>query len=181
MRNRLIKTVFFGSKHSRESIFFSTLNPRKSARPPHPPTPVRVLTAFGAAGAKANSCGFTQPLWDGCAFNPNLPAANSLIQSTELRAQFNGLKELIDNIPAGPPGEQGPAGSDGGQGPPGNDGNPGEVTNATLAWAIVGTARNPATAAPLGLTVSDPPTAAELQQVVNKIDELIAALFRPPI
>jgi hypothetical protein len=37
-----------------------------AVRPPHSPTPVRVLTVSGAAGAKANYCRFTQPLWDGC-------------------------------------------------------------------------------------------------------------------
>ena len=29
-------------------------------------------------------------------FNPTLPAVNSLVDANELRAQFNGLKDLID-------------------------------------------------------------------------------------
>ena len=36
-------------------------------------------------------------------FDPNLPAPNSRIRSAELRDQFNGLKELIDAVPAGTP------------------------------------------------------------------------------
>jgi hypothetical protein len=49
-------------------------------------------------------------------FDPNLPAPNSRIRSAELRAQFNGLKALIDAVPAGPagpPGVQGPTGAAG--------------------------------------------------------------------
>jgi hypothetical protein len=32
-------------------------------------------------------------------FDPNLPANGSLIRAAELRAQFGGLKELIDAVP----------------------------------------------------------------------------------
>lgn len=41
-----------------------------------------------------------------------------------MRAQFNGLKTLIDEVPAGPPGPSGPAGPDGPQGPEGPSGGP---------------------------------------------------------
>ena len=58
------------------------------------------------------------------AFNPTLPKANSKIRSSELRDQFNGLKEdyeaQIAAIPAGPKGKPGP------QGPPGEKGDPGD-------------------------------------------------------
>jgi hypothetical protein len=33
------------------------------------------------------------------------PVNGSLISAAELRGQFNGLKALLDAIPAGPPGE----------------------------------------------------------------------------
>ena len=65
-----------------------------------------------------------------------------------------------------------PRGIDGANGPPG------EVTNATLAAEIAGTARNPSGVAPLNMTVSDPPTAAEVQAIANKVDELRAAALR---
>jgi hypothetical protein len=58
------------------------------------------------------------------------------------------------------------------------DGAPGEVTNATLAAEIAGTARNPSGVAPLNMSVSDPPTAAEVQAIANKVDELRAAALR---
>jgi hypothetical protein len=37
-------------------------------------------------------------------FDPTKPANTSPISSAELRNQFNGLKDLIDAVPAGPPG-----------------------------------------------------------------------------
>jgi hypothetical protein len=64
------------------------------------------------------------------------------------------------------------AGSGSPQGPPG------EVTNAALSVAIAGTSSNSNGVALLGLVVSDPPTQAEVQQIVGKLDELINALRR---
>ena len=55
-------------------------------------------------------------------FNPSLPANGAPVVSPELRAQFNGLKDLID---AGIPGPQGPQGNPGPQGVPGPQGDPG--------------------------------------------------------
>lgn len=54
----------------------------------------------------------------------------------------------------------------------------GEVTLEQLGSAIAGTARNPESVTPLGLVVSDPPTQAEVQQIVDKLDALINALRR---
>ena len=36
------------------------------------------------------------------AFDPTLPANSALVSAPELRSQFNGLKQLIDDIPDGP-------------------------------------------------------------------------------
>ncbi|MEQ1747847.1 MAG: hypothetical protein ABL974_00385 [Prosthecobacter sp.] len=68
-------------------------------------------------------------------YDPNIPATNAELTSVMFRGQFQGLKQLIDGIPAGPqgpPGAQGPAGDPGGpqgpqgiQGPTGNDGGTG--------------------------------------------------------
>ena len=52
-------------------------------------------------------------------FDPTKPAFGSPDSSAEMRAQFNGLKDLMDAIPAGPPGPQGDPGPQGTQGPPG--------------------------------------------------------------
>jgi hypothetical protein len=58
-------------------------------------------------------------------FNPSLPLDGSLMEAPQMRSQFNGLKTLIDNIPAGPPGPPGPQGEPGQQGGAGPEGPPG--------------------------------------------------------
>ena len=72
-------------------------------------------------------------------------------------------------------GIQGEQGIQGYQGPPGA---PGEVSFQQLTDAIATTSSNSNAVATLGLVVSDPPTQAEVQQIVNKVDELILALRR---
>jgi|UniRef100_UPI00378306DD hypothetical protein len=67
-----------------------------------------------------------------------------------------------------------PRGNDGS----GSEGPPGEVTNAQLSSAIAGTSNFSNAVALLGMAVSDPPTQSEVQQIVNKLDELINALRR---
>jgi hypothetical protein len=52
------------------------------------------------------------------------------------------------------------------------------VTNAQLSSAIAGTSNFSNAVALLGMAVSDPPTQSEVQQIVNKLDELINALRR---
>ena len=85
------------------------------------------------------------------AFNANLPQANSPISSAELRDQFNGLKELVDQC----------------------------VTPQVLDQTIHNeTACSIGPTAQLNLTVSDPPTQAEMQAVVDKLNELIDCLHR---
>ena len=139
-------------------------------------------------------------------FDPSKPVNNSPLSSAEMRGQLNALNDAIAAIPAGPPGPVGPAfsniqigsvttgtpGSPAGAQvnvfgsnvelsftiPAGDTGAPGEVSNATLAGEIAGTARNPNTVSMLGITVSNPPTQAELEQVIAKINELIGALAR---
>ncbi len=86
----------------------------------------------------------------------------------------------IDGAPGaqGPAGPLGEPGATGATGPEGPQGIPGEVTAAQLTTAISTTAASANAVAALGLTISDPPTQSEMQQVVAKIDELIAALHR---
>ena len=139
-------------------------------------------------------------------FDPLKPATGSPLSSEEMRGQLNALNDAIAAIPAGPPGPVGPAfsnvqiasvttgtpGSPAGAQvsvfgnnvelsftiPAGETGAPGEVSNATLAGEIAGTARNPNTVSMLGITVSNPPTQGELEQVIAKINELIGSLAR---
>ena len=91
------------------------------------------------------------------------------------------------DVPAGQPGAdgaEGPAGSAGGDGmpcepgPEGPQGQAGEVTLQQLSDAIATTSANSDGVSTLDLFPSDPPTQAEMQDVVTKINELIEALRR---
>ncbi|MDZ4405023.1 hypothetical protein [Prosthecobacter sp.] len=96
----------------------------------------------------------------------------------------DGTLHFIFGIPTGPQGETGSSGSDGGQGQQGIQGEqglpgaPGEVSLQQLTDAIATTSSNSNNVATLGMTVSDPPTQSEVQQIANKIDELIVMLRR---
>ncbi|MDZ4401108.1 collagen-like protein [Prosthecobacter sp.] len=96
----------------------------------------------------------------------------------------DGTLHFIFGIPTGPQGETGSNGSDGSQGPPGIQGEqgppgaPGEVSLQQLTDAIATSSSNSNAVATLGMTVSDPPTQAEVQQIANKVDELIGVLRR---
>ncbi len=95
-------------------------------------------------------------------YNPALPLPNSEIESAVLRDQFNGLKTLLDAVAAGAV-------------------TPTQLTTAinnALASAIAGTSSNSNAVATLEVTVSDPPTQAEVQTIVDKLNELINALRR---
>ena len=123
-------------------------------------------------------------------FDPSYPPDDAEIESAPLRDQFQSLHDEITSIPvgpegpAGPEGPQGPQGNTGPEGPqgqpgdPGPEGPPGEVSQQTLDDAISGTAGNPQNVADLALIVSDPPTQAEMQAVVDKVNELLGALRR---
>ena len=78
----------------------------------------------------------------------------------------------------GTQGPQGPQGYDGPPGPEGPQGPMGEISSMDLSNAIAGTSSNSNAVATLGMTVSDPPTQGEVQQLVDKMDELILALRR---
>ncbi len=84
-------------------------------------------------------------------FDPTLPLSNSAITSAELRNQFNGLQAEIEDRPSF-----------------------GEV-DSTIANSSAGL---PAGVALLGLTVSNPPTQAEVQAIADKLDEMLVLLKR---
>ena len=137
-----------------------------------------------------------------------------MIRAGEMRAQFLGLKALVDAVPAGPagpPGPEGPAFSNvqiGGvttvdsgtsaaasvsvfgntvelsfsipKGEPGISGVTSEDVASALVNERINHAQNPTSVAMLGLTISDPPTKAEVEAVMGKVNELISALQRQP-
>ncbi|MFN0074842.1 MAG: hypothetical protein ACKVY0_00025 [Prosthecobacter sp.] len=121
----------------------------------------------GTNGSNGNDGGqgppFTNFIVDGVnMLNPTDPAS--------VQTNFDGSAvRMVFNIP------RGFTGNDGGTGAPGP---PGEVTNAQLNSAINGTSNLSNAVATLGMTVSDPPTQSEMQQIADKVDELILALRR---
>ena len=95
-------------------------------------------------------------------FDPTKPTNGSPNSSAEMRAQLTALKADIDAIPAGPAGPAGP---------------PGEVSNATLAAQIAGTAQNP-NVGTFNIALSDPPTRAEVQAILDFVNALVNSLTR---
>ena len=87
-----------------------------------------------------------------------------------------------NNGNAGAPGPQGNNGADGAPGPQGPQGNPGEVSaaqlNDALNTALAGTANNCNGVALLSLAMGDPPSQGDVNQILNKLNELIGALRR---
>lgn len=134
-------------------------------------------------------------------YDPAYPPTNALIESAPMRAQFNGLKALIDailTISAAqvdatntlPPGNAASvAVSVIGNMlhfifsiPQGESGAPGEVTtadmNAAISSAISGTSNNSNSVNAMGQSADSSYQQWQMQQVMDKVDELINALRR---
>jgi hypothetical protein len=65
------------------------------------------------------------------------------------------------------------------QGEPGIQGPPGEVTDAQLTSAIATSAQNPLSMSSLGILADPNYNPAQIQQMADKFDELLAVLKRP--
>jgi hypothetical protein len=127
-------------------------------------------------------------------FDPAIPAPNAEATSAMFRGQFNGLKDLIDavptitsavvdnvnTLPAGDPAAV-TASITGGVlhlsfGIP--TGPAGEVTQALLDGAIQTTSANSNSVNQLNATADLSYQSSQMQEVMNKLDELIWALRR---
>ena len=138
-------------------------------------------------------------------YDPDFPATNAELISANFRAQFNGLKELIDLIAPGTitavfvdsvttvePSD--PAGASvslvgtelhftfslprGMDGSPGDPGTPGEVSFSDLSDAVDGTSANSNSVDFLGLVADPDYNSGQLQTLFDKMDELIGVLRR---
>lgn len=125
-------------------------------------------------------------------FDPNLPIEDTLIDAAELRSQFNGLKALIDEITPVteaqvddvttlPPGEEATASAS----VSGSmlhlsfslpQGESGEVSEERLQEALTTKAHQVTGVDPLDLTPEMDYQPAQLQAVVEKLNELLQAL-----
>ncbi|MEO6741629.1 MAG: hypothetical protein ABIP20_15400 [Chthoniobacteraceae bacterium] len=86
------------------------------------------------------------------AYDPSKPAPNTLGSSAEMRAQLTGLYDLISSASAN--------------------------ASAALSGAIADTAQNPSSVGDLNISLSNPPQQGEVQLIIDKINELLAALRR---
>ena len=84
-------------------------------------------------------------------YDPNFPPDHQPLNAAPFRDQFNGLKDLIDTLPAS------------------------DAMWAELDAQAAGPCKN---VTELNLTVSDPPTQAEVQAIADKLDLLLFNLKR---
>jgi len=107
----------------------------------------------------------------------NAAAVGVSVSGTELHLTFD-----LPRGDTGTDGMNGMSGSNGADGSPGPQGPPGEVSQNALDNAVAGvlaaSSNNSNMVGTLGLSVSDPPTQAEVQGIASKLDELITALRR---
>ena len=96
-------------------------------------------------------------------FDPNFPPTNAEIESAPFRNQFNALKGLTDDLAAQANSFQAEL-----DGLPSNDG--------MIDWLTDNSARNVDGIQPLSITISDPPTKAQLGAVVTYVNQLVAGL-----
>ena len=155
-------------------------------------------------------------------YDPNIPQEHTPLDAAPIRAQFNGLKALIDAVAAitsaqvdsvntlppgnaaqvsvslaggtlrftfdipsgadGAPGQPGSNGADGGPGPGGPQGLPGEVSQTDLNNAVLtllGQSSNISNGVnTLSQTAESTYNPTQMQEVLNKLDQLINALRR---
>ena len=112
-----------------------------------------------------------------------LPPGSAATVTASMTGTVLHLTFGIPKGATGAPSTNGSNGSNGAQGPKGQQGEqgpPGEVTLAALTAAISGTAMNPTSVSPMNIGFSDPPTQADLLQVQDWANGLLAALFRTP-
>lgn len=134
-------------------------------------------------------------------FDPTLPISGTPLQSAVMRGQFNGLKDLIDAVPtiasavvdavntltAGDPAAVDASVTSGVLHltfgiPEGQSGPPSEVTQEDLDNAIIGalsqTSNNSNGVAMLSESADTSYNQPQIQNLMNKVDELINALRR---
>ncbi len=134
-------------------------------------------------------------------FDPNQPANNAPNSSAQMRAQLTGLKDLIDTVPtitsavvdavnSLPAGDAATVDVSVVGGvlhltfgiPEGQSGPPGEVTQEDLDNAIIGalaqTSNNSNAVAVLGESADTSYNQPQIQNLINKVDEMILAMRR---
>ena len=96
-------------------------------------------------------------------FDPSFPPDHQELNAAPFRNQFNALKGLTDDLAAQANSFQAEL-----DGLPSNDG--------MIDWLTDNSARNVDGIQPLSITISDPPTKAQLEAVVTYVNQLVAGL-----
>src|SRR5688572_2311365 len=96
------------------------------------------------------------------AYDSTKPVEGTLCDAAEMRSQFTGLKDEIDALPT--------------QAQLSNDLV--NTQNATVLTVLPQTSANSNGVGLLGISISDPPTQSEVQNIVSRLDDLINALRR---
>ena len=102
-------------------------------------------------------------------FDPNIPADNTKAKASEMRDQFNALKALIDTLQSSLAAQSGLILTM-------------QSQISTLQAQVTGlmndTPHNCASVGDLSLTLSNPTQSFEVQQLIDKINELMGVLRR---
>jgi len=107
-------------------------------------------------------------------YDPNFPPHGADLISAEFRAQFNALKQLLDDLDAGKLSLADFSAAFGNL----NAVVQGKASQSDLTTAIAGTSSNSNAIPVLAMSVSDPPLQGQVQSIANKVDDLINALRR---
>ena len=133
-------------------------------------------------------------------YDPNLPQAGTEFEAAQMRSQLTGLKDLIDAIltvnaatvdttttlPPGSPAQASVSVIDSTlhfafqipEGPTGAQGSQGEVSQAALDAAILGTSANSNWVGTYGQMADASYSQPQMQALIDKVDQLIQALRR---
>ncbi|MFA6560762.1 MAG: hypothetical protein WCV00_02510 [Verrucomicrobiia bacterium] len=104
-------------------------------------------------------------------YDPSFPPDNSELRANEFRSQFNGLDEKVEARPTTQ--QVADTVNNAVADKPTND-----AMNSAIGAAINGTPRNVDGFSQLYITISDPPTQSEVQQLLDSYNTLILALRR---
>ena len=110
--------------------------------------------------------------------NPGDPATVGVSITGGVLVFTFGIPQGVDGT-QGNDGPEGPQGIPGPAGEPGTPGPPGEVTFADLTTELTNnTSANSNGVSTLNIFANDPPSQWDVQQIIDKLDELINALRR---
>jgi hypothetical protein len=95
-------------------------------------------------------------------FDPSLPQDNTTATAAQMRAQLTGLKDLFDQLQAQVAAQANAIAS----------------LQNQVSSLIPDTPHNPASVSNLSLSLSNPPQSFEVQQIIDKVNEMLNVMRR---